>query len=272
MLETWQSLFLILTNLVLWLPILWTLWHSHFVDATIFFLLFLASTLYHVCQSDKSMCVSTLLETQVSDHVWVMATIGALPLYTYIYIYCKFFSKKTGWLILTFWVFNQDVRFSLFLCMLFLAIINVVLVVSTFAFAIFLGWFAVLFAALRVLAFGEPLRKYDIALILITVLLLGGGFALHLIAGGVDNPNYYWAHSLWHCLAMFGLFLVVLIRDGAFIFSGWETILWHPGAKSKHPKKKNSTKSQKQYNYNYAPQQQQQQQHYHHPGNIYSVV
>ena len=234
MLETWQSLLLILTNLTLLIPIVWTLWHGHFVDSTVFFLLFLASTLYHVCQGDADMCVSSLLETQMSDHVWVMAVIG--------------------WLILTCWVFNQDVRFSLFLCMLFLAIINVVLVVSTFAFAVFLGWFAVLFAGLRVLAFGEPLRKYDIALILITVLLLGGGFALHLVAGDVDDSKYWWAHSLWHVLAMFGLFLVVLIRDGAFIFSGWETIIWHPGAKSassassksKNPRYKKKT-SQNQY-------------------------
>ena len=243
MLETWQSLLLILTNLVLLIPILWTLWHAHFVDATVFFLLFLASTLYHVCQGDKDMCVSSLWETQASDHVWVMAVIG--------------------WLILTFWVFNQDVRFSLFLCILFLAIINVVMVVSTFAFAVFLGWFAVLFAALRVLAFGEPLRKYDIALILIAVLLLGGGFALHLVAGGVDDPNYWWAHSLWHILAMFGLFLVVLIRDGAFIFSGWETILWHPGATKSSSATKKTTPPNSQSHYSH--QQQPPQRHYYSP-------
>lgn len=260
MLESWQVALLTLTNLVLFIPILWTLWHAHFVDATVFFLLFLASTLYHVCQGDKDMCVSSLWEEQASDHIWVMAVIG--------------------WLILTFWVFNQDIRFSLFLSMLFLAIINVVLVTTTFAFAVFLGWFAVLFAALRVLAFGEPLRKYDIALIIICILLLGGGFSLHLVAGGTDNSNYWWAHSLWHCLAMFGLFLVVLIRDGAFMFSGWETILWHPraaAAKSTHPKKKTSIKSQRQYNYGYGygsqpAQTQPPPPRYYHPENIYNVV
>lgn len=94
MLETWQSLLLILTNLVLWIPILWTLWHGHFVDATVFFLLFLASTLYHVCQGDKDMCVSSLWETQASDHVWVMAVAGAFLLcnmciFTIIFYYEK---------------------------------------------------------------------------------------------------------------------------------------------------------------------------------------
>ncbi len=259
MLESWQVVLLTLTNLVLWIPILWTLWHAHFVDATVFFLLFMASTLYHVCQGDKDLCVSSLWEEQASDHVWVMAVIG--------------------WLILTFWVFNQDVRFSLFLSMLFLAIINVVLVVSTFAFAVFLGWFAVLFAALRVLAFGEPLRKYDIALILITVVLLGGGFALHLVAGGTGDSNYWWAHSLWHVLAMFGLFLVVLIRDGAFIFSGWETILWHPGAKNtsaktKKPRHKKKT-SQNQYPH-YPPttsySYHQHQPYAHHQENTHNII
>ncbi len=160
--------------------------------------------------------------------------------------------------------------------MLFLAVINIVLVVSTFAFAVFLGWFAVLFAALRVLAFGEPLRKYDIALILITVLLLGGGFALHLVAGGVDDSKYYWAHSLWHVLAMLGLFLVVLIRDGAFIFSGWETILWHPGAakssttKKPHRKKTTPPNSQSQYPHYYHPAASHS--HPYGQGNAYNVV
>ncbi len=259
MLESWQVVLLTLTNLVLWIPILWTLWHGHFVDATVFFLLFLASTLYHVCQGDEDMCVSSLWEEQASDHIWVMAVIG--------------------WLILTFWVFNQDVRFSLFLCMLFLAIINSVLVVSSFAFAVFLAWFAILFAILRVLAFGEPLRKYDIALIVITVLLIAGSFSLHLIAGGTDNSKYWWAHSLWHVIAMFGLFLVVLIRDGAFIFGGWETILWHPGAKStssssksKKPRPKKKT-SQNQYPH-YPPTSSYGYHHPygHHQENTHNVI
>ena len=263
MLETWQVVLLTLTNLVLWIPILWTLWHGQFVDATVFFLLFSASTLYHVCQGDKDLCVSSLWEEQASDHIWVMSVIA--------------------WLILTFWVFNQDVRFSLFLCILFLAIINVVLVVSSFAFAVFLAWFAILFAALRIFAFGEPLRKYDIALILITALMLGGGFALHLIAGGTDNSKYYWAHSLWHVLAMFGLFLVVLIRDGAFIFSGWETILWHPtAAKSSTTSKKSSRRggrskkttppnSQSQYHSRYYPPASPHP-YGHHQENRYNIV
>ncbi len=251
MLESWQVALLTLTNLVLWIPILWTLWHGHFVDATVFFLLFLASTLYHVCQGDKDLCVSSLWEEQASDHVWVYLIIG--------------------WLILTFWVFDQDVRFSLFLCIVFLAVINVVLVISSFAFAVFLAWFAILFAILRVVAFGEPLRKYDIALIIITVVLVAGSFSLHLIAGGADNPKYYWAHSLWHVLAMFALFLVVLIRDGAFIFSGWETILWHPGAtttKKPHRKKTTPPNSQSQYHY-YPPASHD---HRRYQENTYNVV
>lgn len=247
MLESWQVALLTLTNLVLWIPILWTLWHAHFVDATVFFLLFLASTLYHVCQGDKDLCVSSLWEEQASDHIWVMSVIA--------------------WLILTFWVFNQDVRFSLFLCILFLAIINMVLVVSSFVFAVFLAWFAILFAALRVVAFGEPVRKYDVALILVTLVLIGGSFTLHLIAGDTDNPKYWWAHSLWHVLAMFGLFLVVLIRDGAFIFSGWETVLWHPGASTsastKNPHRKKTTPPNSQSHY--SQQQQQPQRHYYSP-------
>ena len=217
MLESWQTVLLVLSNLILLLPVFYDLYWGRWTESTILFLLFLASVLYHACQGDQSLCISTLWEAQSSDHIWVMAVIG--------------------WLILTFWAYDPEIRFALFLAILFLAVINIVIVTTTFAFAVFLGWFAILFGILRVVAFGEPIRKHDIFLIVVAVLLLGSGFALHLVAGGTDDSKYWWAHSTWHVLAMLGIFVTILVRDGMFISWGIDSsVLWHPRPGKEKPK------------------------------------
>lgn len=215
MLEAWQVVLLVLSNLILWVPIAWTLWHGQFVDATVLFLLFLASTLYHVCQSgNKNLCVSTLWEQQALDHVFVYLTIA--------------------WLGLTFWAITPDVRFGLFLTILFLAVLVLVETTRTFTFAVFLGWFFVLFGALRFVGIGEPIRRYDVALIVVAGLLLGGGFALHLVSGDPDSSRYWWMHSSWHVLAMSGILVVILLRDGVFVNWGLDaSVLWHPRGKKR---------------------------------------
>lgn len=226
MLQDWQVAFLVLTNLILWIAIVYDVWKAHFTEATVIFLLFLASTLYHMCQGGW-WCASSLWEGQATDHVFVYATIA--------------------WIFLTFWVLTPDIRFSLFLVIIFLTILFISEATDSFVFLAFFIWFFVLFALFRVVGVGEPIRRYDIALIVVAGLLVGGGFALHLVGDSADSSQYWWAHSLWHVFAMLGIFVVILIRDGAYVFKSWgidDSILWHPrnggGTKKKH---KTSTKS-----------------------------
>lgn len=225
MLQDWQVALLVLTNLILWIAIVYDVWKAHFTEATVIFLLFLASTLYHMCQGGW-WCASSLWEGQATDHVFVYATIA--------------------WIFLTFWVLTPDIRFSLFLVIIFLTILFISEATDSFVFLAFFIWFFVLFALFRVVGVGEPIRRYDIALIVVAGLLVGAGFALHLVGDSADSSQYWWAHSLWHVFAMLGIFVVILIRDGAYIFKAWgidDSILWHPrdgGTKRKH---KTSTKS-----------------------------
>lgn len=207
--ENWQVALLVFSNLILWIPIIYTVWRGYFIDATILFLLFLASCLYHACGGGW-WCASSLWEEKALDHVFVYLT--------------------AFWIAMGFWRISIQVHYALFLVVVFLTVLFLEEATTTFLFLIFLAWFLILFGIFRLVGAGEPLGHYDVLLILIAVLLLGGGFALHIIAGDVDSQNYWWQHSLWHILSMTGLFVVILIRDEVHIFRKWgitTKILWY---------------------------------------------
>lgn len=209
--ETYQSIFLVLSNLFLLPAIIWSIFKNNILDTTILIIVFVASTIYHLCLAEW-VCVSTQWESQLSDHAMV-------------YILMM-------WIYISLWDISLVARTAFIYIVIYLLYLFSVNAVSNWLFAISLIWFFIAFAIFRIALyqFNEKIFGMDLILTIISIILFGIGLFMHIWGGSPSSTNYWWTHSLWHVFAMLGIFVIILARDGVRI---WKSIRQALGVKIK---------------------------------------
>lgn len=191
-----DGLFLVLSNFAILPAVIYTVYKHLFIDAAILVIMFIASSVYHLCQSDF-FCAVSFNALQIVDHffvyqtlIWVLFYIVNIPLVHRLTLLLFF---QMGLLPFTLQYVN-----SWWLTGITLLLIGVVCVVSL----TFFYW-------------DKPvLSKFDFC---IAVILIGTGFYLHVLAGPPGVPNYWLWHALWHMLAMLGIFFVYTFKTSGGI-------------------------------------------------------
>jgi len=198
------GVFLVLTNLVLIPAILIALCIGRdLVTGTILFLMFVLSTLYHICEAGWY-CMVSFDTHQAADHLMV---------YT-----------------LVFWVFlmgttrYRNVQFSLLLVNTAALVLFVTVSTQTFFFGFlyvlfFIGWISVSYAG-----FGIPPKPYGIGLLLIALGLALIGLAPFLVGDDPGDSNYWWAHSLWHFFVMLAVIFLLLALYGESLWKWYHEL------------------------------------------------
>ncbi len=191
---------LVLSNLVLVPAIILALYFRDLVTATILFLMFIVSTLYHICEANWY-CMVSFFGHQTADHVMV---------YT-----------------LLFWVFivgttrYRNVQFSMLLINIASLVVFAVVTTQTFYFGILYVAFFIAWVIVSWAGFGMPPKPYDIGLIVIAVVLASSGFGLHLAGDDPGDSNYWWAHTLWHLFAMVAVIVLLVAIYGENMRAAW---------------------------------------------------
>ncbi len=189
---------LVLTNLAL-LPALWYAVRANlFVEFGLLSAVFMASTAFHICQASFFCFGVSLFALQVTDHLLVFLAIVHFSLY----------------------VVNASLVART--AITFVATPIILPVVVTFLHDFVSGAIAITVAVVAaaimfVIIITINGRIYlDWKSVVIVVILMAGGIALHLVGGdfSADNNLYPALHSAWHVAAMVALLFVLDIPFG----------------------------------------------------------
>lgn len=192
------GVFLVLSNLAL-LPALWYAVRANlFVEFGLLAAVFMASTAFHICQSAFFCFGVSLFSLQVSDHLLVFLAIIHFSLY----------------------VVNASLVARTAITFVATPIILPVVVTFLHDFvsgAIAISVAVVAAAIMFVIIITINGRIYlDWKSVIIAVVLMAGGIALHLVGGDFseDNTKYFSLHSAWHVASMIALLFVLDIPFG----------------------------------------------------------
>lgn len=188
---------LVVTHIFLLPAIVYALIRRMPVDATVLSMLLLASSLYHSCLAGW-FCEISLSDHRVADHTFVYVTITWL-----------FLTMAAG--------MRMDVRYSILLGIVFILVFFNEHLFESFAFAAILFATFLLYGLVGLFWIGLPLRRFDVIFGFVILVLVGAGFAMHLVGAKPSSPNYWWAHSLWHVFAMIAIVLFLIMRDYFYI-------------------------------------------------------
>jgi len=198
------GVFLVLTNLVLVPAIAIALWIGRdLVTATVLFLMFVVSTLYHVCEAGW-WCLATCDTQQAADHIMV---------YT-----------------LVFWIFlvgstrARDVQFALLLINVASLVLFVAVTTQTSFFGLLYVLFFIAWVIVEYVGFGIPPRPYGIGLVLIAIALAAVGLAPFFVGGDPGDANYWWTHSLWHFFVILAVIFLLLALYGESLWKWYHEL------------------------------------------------
>jgi predicted membrane channel-forming protein YqfA (hemolysin III family) len=198
------GILLVLTNLVLIPAIAIALFIGRdLVTATILFLMFLVSTLYHICEAGWY-CMVSFDTHQAADHMMV---------YT-----------------LLFWVFMvgttryRDVQFSMLLINTAALVVFVTVSTQTAIFGALYVAFFITWLIVSAAGFGIPPKPYGIFMLLIVVVLALVGLVPFFAGDDPGESKYWWAHSLWHVFVMLAIIFLLLALYGESIWKWYHEL------------------------------------------------
>ncbi len=199
-----EGLFLVGSNLALLPAIRYAYVLGLLPESSILSVVFVVSSVYHLCQAGF-ICLLDIdfLTFQLQDHFFVY---GALV-----------------WITLYFIGLTLAERFAIFIWVQALLFPLILEFVKTWWLSGFVVGFVVLIAILLLSIVVRGFPRFNIYSMIAAILLVGVGFAFHLIGGdptppdqkdGETNHKYAWFHSAWHVFIMLSVYYVIDLKHG----------------------------------------------------------
>jgi len=220
-----DGLALVLSNLALLPAIVVSLLNNLFPEAIVLSVLLFTSSFYHICQSGFA-CLYPFDALQIADHFYVYTVVVWITLF--------FIGLK--------------LRFRFIIAFIIQAALFPAVIVYLHSWAvagILIGSLVVVVILILSLTMSD-FPKIDWLDLTTVILLIGGGFGLHVYAGDPGSPNYAVSHSIWHILSMIAVFFIIEMKIGDSLVA--RTILyvrerWKRRRKSKTNKLRKKTKT-----------------------------
>ncbi len=234
-----EGLFLVISNIALLPAIIYAFYLKLIPETSIISVVFIISTVYHLCQAGF-ICLLTIdfVTFQFSDHFFVYSLLV--------------------WIVLYAIGLPLEFRFAIFIWIQALLFPLLLEFKNTWWFGGFIIGFIVLITVLLLSLIIRAIPRINIFSLIAAVILLGIGFALHLIGGDPTPPShdqqhlkneeddinhkYVWLHSLWHIFSMLAIYYVLDLKYGKSLFaqaiSKFFHKLFHPYSNQNQKQKK----------------------------------